>query len=129
MRIFCGKVFLLSAVFVMIASACAQADIIYLKNGGKITGTVTKDDGTMVSIDIGSGTVVHNKKDIVRIKKEALPKSSVIVPVPASGNVSVPLFTSEEKPKQKMGVGQILKGIVDTAFSIIKFDFLKKERS
>ena len=41
----------------------------------------------------------------------------------------MPLFTSEEKPKQKMGVGQILKGIVDTAFSIIKFDFLKKERS
>jgi len=128
MRIFYGKMFLLATIFVMLASACAQADIIYLKNGGKITGIVTKDDGTLVSIDIGSGTVVHNKKDIARIKKEALPKASVIVPVPAANNVSVPIFTSEEKPKQKMGVGQILKGIVDTAFSIIKFDFLKKSQ-
>jgi len=84
MRIFYGKAFLLATVFIMMASAGVQADIIYLKNGGKITGIVTKDDGTLVYIDIGSGTVVHNKADIVRIKKEALPKASVTVPLPIS---------------------------------------------
>ena len=55
--------------------------------------------------------VTEPKKDAVAEKTEAEKSPKV-----------------EEKPKPKTGPGQIVKGVVDTAFSIIKFDFLKKSR-
>ena len=116
-------IFILSVAF----SALAFADTIYLKNGGKITGKVVKDTGVTVTIDIGGGTVVQNKTDIVRIKTEAevlKPKESEALEA-AEEESATPMLDTK---KTKKGIFGMVEGVVDTAFSILKFDFLKKNK-
>lgn len=105
----------------------ASADTIYLKNGGKISGSVIRDNGQTVTVDIGGGTVVQNKSDIVRIKTEAeflQPKEAAALKA-AEEESATPMLDTK---KTKKGLFGIVGGVVDTAFSIIKFDFLKKEK-
>ena len=114
---------LLSAV---ILAGMAGADTIYLKNGGKINGKVIKDNGQTVTIDIGGGTAVQNKTDIVRVKTEEVlrPKESEAFKA-AEGESATPMLDTK---KTKPGFFGIVEGVVDTAFSVLKFDFLKKDK-
>lgn len=114
-------------VFAVLFAGMAGADTIYLKNGGKISGKVIKDNGKTVTINIGGGTVVQNKADIVRIKTEAAelqPKESEALEG-AEEESATPMLDTRKSGKGLFG---ILGGVVDTAFSILKFDFLKKDK-
>jgi hypothetical protein len=119
--------FVISLLAVALIAATAGADTIYLKNGGKVKGKVVKDDGLVVTIDIGSGTVVQNKADIVRIRAEAEflePKKPEAVKVDEEESATPMIDTK----KNKKGLFGMVEGVVDTAFSILKFDFLKKDK-
>jgi len=116
--------FLLSLVFI---AATAFADTVYLNNGGRITGKVIKDNGPTVTIDLGSGTVVLNKSDIARIKidEEVLQPKETQATETAEEESATPMLDTK---KTKKGIVGMVEGVVDTAFSILKFDFLKKDK-
>jgi hypothetical protein len=118
---------IVSFLSVVLITAAADADTVYLKNGGKITGTVIKESAGTVTIDIGGGTVVQNKSDIVRIKTDAdalRPKESEALKA-AEEESATPMLDTK---KNRKGLFGIVGGVVDTAFSILKFDFLKKDK-
>jgi len=46
---------------------CAYADIVYLKNGRKITGKVVVQNEKVIEVDINGGTIVHNTEDVDRV--------------------------------------------------------------
>jgi len=122
-----GKALACFFLSLIIFAGAAFADTIYLNNGGKIKGKVIREAEDTVTIDIGGGTVVQNRADIVRIKTEAdvlQPKESKALKA-AEEKSATPMFDTK---KTKKGVLGIVGGIVDTAFSILKFDFLKKDK-
>lgn len=116
-------ILILSAIF----TSAASADVIYLKTGGKISGKVVKESVDTVTIDIGGGTVVQNKSDIVRIKteEEALQPKEMALPEVLEEESATPMLDTSKNKKGPFG---IVAGVVDTAFSILKFDFLKKDK-
>ena len=119
--------FVISLLAIILITTISGADMIYLKNGGKLTGKVVKDNGSVVIIDIGGGTVVQNKADIVRIKTDAnalKPKEPEALE-DASEEPTTPMLDTK---KTKKGLFGVVGGVVDTAFSILKFDFLKKDK-
>ncbi|MCX5680325.1 MAG: hypothetical protein NTZ95_06740 [Candidatus Omnitrophica bacterium] len=114
-------------LFAILLAGIAGADTVYLKNGGRIIGKVIKDNGSMVTINIDGGTVVQNKADIVRIKTEAetlQPKESEVLKT-AEEESATPMLDTK---KTKKGLFGMVEGVVDTAFSILKFDFIKKSK-
>ncbi len=119
--------FVISILATVLIASAAGADTVYLKNGGKIKGKVIKDNGQVVTIDIGGGTVVQNKADIVRIRVEAevLQPKEPEVSKTAEEVSATPMIDTK---KTKKGVFGMVEGVVDTAFSILKFDFLKKDK-
>ncbi|MCK5450472.1 MAG: hypothetical protein KAI70_01755 [Candidatus Omnitrophica bacterium] len=58
-------------------SLCANADIIHLKNGRKITGMVVLETEDIIEVDIGGGTATHFKEDIDFIEKAEEEKSAI----------------------------------------------------
>ena len=119
--------FVISLLAVVLIAATACADTVYLKNGGKINGKVIKDDGRVVTIDVGAGTVVQNKTDIVRVRVEAeilKPKEQEVLKT-VEEDSATPMIDTR---KTKKGILGMAEGVVDTAFSILKFDFLKKDK-
>lgn len=123
------KTLIVSVILAASAASWALADVVYLKNGGKITGKIVKYGPDTVTVDIGGGTVVQNKADIVRIKSDA----EMLEPKVAEKDA---LKTAEDESatpmldtkKNKKGLFGMVEGVVDTAFSILKFDFLKKDK-
>ena len=122
-------------LFVFILNSIATADIVHLKNGGVIKGTVVKDDETAVSIDIGGGTVVHNKKDVTQIVKEKVepaPVASEAVPSRLMVNYVKRARAVEEKhieaPKPKARLIEISDYVTNGIKSILRFDFLKRSK-
>jgi len=119
--------FVISLLAAILITATACADTVYLKNGGKINGKVIKDDGRVVTIDVGAGTVVQNKSDIVRVRVEAeilKPKEQEALKT-VEEDSATPMMDTR---KTKKGILGMAEGVVDTAFSILKFDFLKKDK-
>ncbi len=55
--------------FLLALSSLAAADVVHLKNGGKIEGVVT-DQGETYKIDTGYGTLTLKKDEVVRIEKK-----------------------------------------------------------
>lgn len=47
----------------------ANADTIYLKNGGSIDGIVEKEDGEKIELDTGFGSVIFTKQQVKNIEK------------------------------------------------------------
>lgn len=107
--------------------AALYADTVYLKNGGRVSGKIVKEDAKTVTIDIGAGTVVQNRADIIRIKKDedALQLKESEAVSAAEEESATPML---DTGKNKKGLFGIVSGVVDTAFSILKFDFLKKDK-
>lgn len=94
----------------MLYCAVSMADTIHLKNGGKIDGTVIKDDGAAVTIDIGCGTVVQNKKDITRVDEDKSPRRIIRAPQP------------------KKRIAEVFDFLAEGAKSVLRLDFLKKSK-
>jgi hypothetical protein len=61
--------FALAATLVL-AAAVAQADIVYLKGAGKISGRIVNQTETSVEVDIGSGRVTVPMSRVERIEKK-----------------------------------------------------------
>jgi hypothetical protein len=53
----------------------ARADTIYLKNGGKMKGTVTSQNSSEVVLDLGYGTITTEMSEIKKISRSAGKKS------------------------------------------------------
>ena len=119
--------FVILILAIVLIADTAFADTMYLKNGGKIKGRVIKDDGRTVTMDIGGGTIVQNKADIVRMRMEAEilePKEPEVLKA-AEDDSATPMIDTKKTKKWLFGM---VEGVLDTAFSILKFDFLKKDK-
>jgi hypothetical protein len=106
-----------TAVLIFISIATLNADVIHLKNGGKIKGTVVSDADGIVTIDIGGGTVVQNKRDVVRVDKENF------VPRPRSFGTSDRRITP---PKPRTKLTEIFNDFINICTSVMRGDFLKR---
>ena len=63
------RIIICCILFSILLCIYANADIVYLKNGRKIVGTIIKETDDAVIIDIGIGDVVHRKEEISSIEK------------------------------------------------------------
>ena len=63
------KAIICGLFFMSIFCLQSNADIIHLKNGGKITGTILKETEDSVVIDIGVGEVTQRKQGIKNIER------------------------------------------------------------
>lgn len=60
------RVFLLALVILLFSSACS-ADVVYLKDGSRVTGEVLSMDETQVKVALPYGTLAVNRRDVLRI--------------------------------------------------------------
>ena len=67
------RIFVFTLALVIILCGYAASDVIYFKDGGRITGIVTEEADGRVVIDIGIGTMTVGKDEIDYIK-EATPE-------------------------------------------------------
>jgi Flp pilus assembly protein TadD len=81
----------LIAVLTVLAALRAPADIVHLRNGGRIEGRVT-DRGTSIEIDTGSAKLVIDKADVEKIE----PKP--VAPAPGKAEGSAPADDAAPKP-------------------------------
>lgn len=112
-------------VSVFIFFGISSADTVMLKNGGKISGTVVKDNGSTVIIDIGAGTVVQNKKDIARVEQAEAAKGAVSERV--NYTKKTPPAARVKAPPAKARVSEVFDMLTEGVKSILRFDFLKKK--
>jgi len=106
-----------TAVLIFISSITLNADVIHLKNGGKIKGTVVGDADGIVTIDIGGGTVVQNKRDVVRVERDNF--------APRQRNFG----TSDRRiapPKPRTKLTEIFGDFINICTSVLRGDFLKR---
>ena len=64
------KIAIYGILFVLIFCYYSNADIVHLKNGRQITGTIVEETEDCVVIDIGLGDVTHYKREIKSIEKD-----------------------------------------------------------
>lgn len=55
----------------------ASADTLYFKNGRKINGTIVEETEDSITVDIGGGTVTHQKDEIKSFEKDDIITSSI----------------------------------------------------
>ena len=65
----------LMILLILLFAANAQADTVYLKNGGVVEGIVEKEDADKVEVDMGFGTATFEKRRIKNIER-ASPKDN-----------------------------------------------------
>jgi tetratricopeptide (TPR) repeat protein len=63
------KLIIVVLLSVFLFVSYASADIIHLKNGRKIEGTITKETDDAFVIDIGMGEVIHKKEEVSSVEK------------------------------------------------------------
>lgn len=119
------KTIIIFLMLVFIFAQAVSADTIYLKNGGKIKGTVVDESRVSMTIDIGGGTVVQNKKDVVKIEKGNRedawsPKTSYNYGIKNADRKHV------EAPPAKSKFSEIVEGIGNFIGSLVRLDFLKR---
>lgn len=56
-------------LFIFLFCQVSNADVIHLKNGNKIEGTITKETEDYIEIDIGDGTIGFGKQDVASIER------------------------------------------------------------
>ena len=79
MRIHHGILKKISIIFFLIiflSPIIIYADVIKLKNGGSVNGTIVSENDDNVVVDMGSGQVNINKVDIKAIEKSPIPEAS-----------------------------------------------------
>ncbi len=77
MKIF-FRVLISAVIFSNIGFTSLFADIISLKNGRQIEGLIVSEDLNSLQLDVGSGSVTFEKKDILNIKKTGFEQSEII---------------------------------------------------
>lgn len=73
------KTILLLCVLILYAVSPARADTVNLKNGGKISGIIEKEDDNIVEVNTGFGTVIFKKSQIKNIKRSGAEESRKMV--------------------------------------------------
>ncbi len=68
----------------LLLAAPAFADIVHLRNGGKIEGRVSDKDGKVV-VETANGTVSVNREDVERIEKKEFTPPKPVAPPPKAG--------------------------------------------
>jgi hypothetical protein len=76
-------------IWMMLASAPAAAETIYLKNGRTILADHVRENGTHCEYDIGEDTYAIPKSSVERIEAGGMPATSSAVPNKSSGNLPV----------------------------------------
>ena len=108
------------AIIAAVSLLCvsAEADIIHLKNGGKIHGLVIGDTRDAVTIDMGVGTVTHKKEEIASIEKG--PFEPQADRIRDEQSVSIEL-----KPKTRSS--SMTKDFINACAYILRLEFLRKK--
>ncbi len=69
MKILKIKAVAILAAFFLFFTTTTYADTIHLKNGKSLQGLITQEDGNIVEINVGGGTVVFRASEIERINR------------------------------------------------------------
>lgn len=56
-----------------LAGAPALGDVLFLKGGGKVTGTIVQETESKLTVDIGAGTLAVSKSSVMRVEKGISP--------------------------------------------------------
>jgi len=72
------KFLLLTLCFLLVLSAQAGADTIYLKNGRSMEGIIKNESDDEIELEIGLGAVKFLKKDVERVYKSTPEESDII---------------------------------------------------
>ena len=75
-------------VAVLMWHSSAYSDMIYFKNGGTVEGTVQKDDGASLIIDLGVGTMTVRKDEVERIEKASDEDNQKLADKKRTGEIS-----------------------------------------
>ncbi len=73
------KTILILSVLTICAALSAHADIVNLKNGGRIVGIIEKEDDNIVEVNTGFGTVTFKRSQIRNITKSSAEESLQMV--------------------------------------------------
>jgi len=120
-KVLSGSVAAGVVVSLLIISNIAFADIVYLKNGGKVKGAVVSQSGQGVVIDIGGGTVTHNRNDVARIEKSPAQTKALFT---GAANDSKRI----RAPKPKESVAEVVNSMAEMVASVLRLDFLKRSK-
>jgi tetratricopeptide (TPR) repeat protein len=96
----------------------ARADVIYLKNGGKITARVTREDDKQVYYEVAGGEVALARTLVDHIEKSPGAEASQNEPPPASGRArDLPLPSPPASEPIPEGASPVIKdGAIDEAY-------------
>jgi tetratricopeptide (TPR) repeat protein len=109
-------VWILLACMPLLFPSLLKADVIYLKNGGKIVAQVTKEDAKQVFYEMGGGEFALPKSLVERIEKSVTPAASPQQDEPRPGReLSLPLPLPADAEIEK-GSAVIHDGAVDEAY-------------
>ena len=125
-----GKKMFLFFMVLLLAYTCANAafaDTVYLKNGGRVKGMVVREDKSAVVIDIGGGTVVQNRVDVLRIERESAQDTWS----PNAGT-NYGIKSAEHKhvtsPQPKSTLSEVAEDAGNMIGSILRLDLFKKSQ-
>jgi len=65
-------------IFMFVCIGYLHADVLYLKNGRKIEGIVKSDAGITIELEVCSGSVKFDKREIEKIEKSSLKEADVL---------------------------------------------------
>lgn len=109
-------VWILLACMPLLFPSLLKADVIYLKNGGKIVAQVTKEDAKQVFYEMGGGEFALPKSLVECIEKSVTPAASPQQDEPGPGReLSLPLPLPADAEIEK-GSAVIHDGAVDEAY-------------
>jgi tetratricopeptide (TPR) repeat protein len=110
------RVWILLACILLLVPSLLKADVIYLKNGGKIVAQVIKEDAKQVFYEMGGGEFALPRSLVDRIEKSATPAASPQQDASRpSRELSLPLPPPADAPVEKASA-VIHNGAVDEAY-------------
>jgi len=83
----------LASTLVLVASTCASADIIHLKNGRKIWADHVRENGSRVEYDVGDDSYAIPKSSVVSIEAGGIALSRMSSSSGATANADLPSFS------------------------------------
>ena len=104
------------AIVLLLARAvvgAASADVIQLKSGGHVDGTITAEDEKRIILNIGTGTLTIQKNNIASIIHSSGSTTAAVVPAEKRSFV----FTDENTPKELLDILHSLHKLEEQRFN------------
>ncbi len=104
------------AIVLLLARAvlgAASADVIQLKSGGHVDGTITAEDEKRIILNIGTGTITIQKNNIASIIYSSGSTTAAVVPAEKRSFV----FTDENTPKELLDILHSLHKLEEQRFN------------